>query len=116
LAQGKALDGVKISFDSPDGGRVNHFVVAPRSVVEDFSRRRVTASDGDSFSLQSLGFNPGDSFFISVAAANRQGHESLVAYPEVRCDSKGCAIPASAFNVTAPLPPPPPAKDDAEHE
>jgi hypothetical protein len=34
----------------------------------------------------------------------------------VRCDSSACAIPSYAYNVTAPLPPPPPAKDPAEDD
>jgi hypothetical protein len=40
----------------------------------------------------------------------------LFAYPEVRCDSNSCVIPANTFNVTAPLPPLPAAKDDAEDD
>jgi hypothetical protein len=63
-------------------------------------------------SPQTLGFNPGDSFYISVAAVDRNGHESLFAYPEVRCDANSCAIPSYAFDVTAPLPMPPPPPPD----
>jgi hypothetical protein len=116
LAQGNAVDGVKISFDRPDGGKVDHFVVAARSVNENFYRQRLTVSHDEKISPQALGFNPGDSFFISVASVGKQGHESLFAYPEVRCDSTSCVIPSYAFNVNAPLPPPPPAKDDADDE
>src|SRR5207244_4467609 len=67
-------------------------------------------------SPRTLGLNHGDIFFVSVSAVDAQGHESLFAYPEVRCDSAGCAIPSYAYNVTAPLPPPAPAKDPAEDD
>jgi hypothetical protein len=110
------VQGVQVNFQDPDGGDVDHFIVAARSVSENFYRQRITISDGDEVSAQTLGVNPGDSFFISVASVDKLGHESLFAYPEVRCDSTSCAIPANAFNVTAPLPPPPPAKDDAEDD
>jgi hypothetical protein len=93
--------------------------VAARSVNENFYRQRIAISPSDKnqvVSPQALGLNPGDSFFISVAAVDDQGHESLFSYPEVRCDSNSCAIPSYASNVTAPLPPPPPAKDDAEDD
>ena len=115
-AAGNSVQGVKVDFKSPEGGQVDHFVVAARSVSENFYRQRVNVSKGDQVSAQTLGLNPGDSFFISVAAVDKQGHESLFAYPEVRCDSSSCASPANAFNVTAPLPPAPPAKDDADEE
>jgi hypothetical protein len=82
-------------------------------VSENFYRQRITISNGDTVSAQTLGLNPGDSFFISVASVDDRGHESLFAYPEVRCDSNSCVVPANAFNVTAPLPP---AKDDAEDD
>jgi len=115
-ASGNSVQGVQVNFQDPDGGNVDHFIVAARSVSENFYRQRITISDGDEISAQTLGLNPGDSFFISVASVDKLGHESLFAYPEVRCDSTSCAIPANAFNVTAPLPPPPPAKDDAEDD
>jgi hypothetical protein len=69
-------------------------------------------------SAQTLGLNSGDSFYISVAAVDSRGHESLFAYPEVRCDANSCAIPSYAFDVTAPLPlpPPPPPDKDADDD
>ena len=54
------------------------------------------------------------SFFISVAALDNQGHESLFAYPEVRCDSAGCGAPASALSATRPESPS--AAKDVEDE
>jgi hypothetical protein len=118
-ANGNALQGVKIKFDEPEGSHVDHFVVAARSVNENFYRQRVSISGSEAhpvISPQALGLTPGDSFFVSVAAVDKLGHESLFAYPEVRCDSSACAIPPYAYNVTAPLPPPPPAKDPAEDD
>src|SRR5215472_2947188 len=114
-AGGNSVQGVRVHFDGPDGGQVDHFVVAARSINENFYRQRVVLSDDDgggAISAQTLGLNPGDSFYISVASVDKQGHESLFAYPEVRCDSSTCAIPSYAFNVTAPLPPPPPVMDE----
>lgn len=120
-ATGNSTQGVNIQFGGPEDGNVDHFVVAARSTAENFYRQRIVISQGgnsqgtnNTISAQTLGFNPGDSFFISVAAVDRQGHESLFAYPEVRCDATACSIPANAFNVTAPLPPPPPATDDVD--
>ena len=46
--------------------------------------------------------------FVSIAAVDAAGHESLYAYPEYRCDSKNrCSQPANALNVTAIAPPTP---------
>jgi hypothetical protein len=116
-ASGNAVQGVKLHFDGPDGGHIDHFVVAARSVNENFYRQRFVISDGRRISPQDLGLNPGDSFYISVASVDKQGHESLFAYPEVRCDSTSCAIPSYAYNVTAPLPlPPPPPEPDADDD
>jgi hypothetical protein len=118
-ASGNAVQGIKIRFDEPEGVHADHFVVAARSVNENFYRQRVSISHGDEHQVISpgaLGLNPGDIFFVSVGAVDKSGHESLFAYPEVRCDSNACAIPPYAGNVTAPLPPPPPAKDPAEDD
>jgi hypothetical protein len=50
---------------------------------------------------QQLKIAPGQSFFVSVSAQGEDGHESLFAYPEFRCDASGCAIPGGATNITA---------------
>jgi hypothetical protein len=116
-ARGNAVQGVRVRFEGPEGGHVDHFVVAARSVNENSYRQRVVIShDGGRISPQALGLNPGDSFYVSVAAVDKQGHESLFAYPEVRCDSASCAIPPYAFDVTAPLPMPPPVPDDSNED
>jgi len=97
-ATGNSLQGIKLNFNGPQDGDVNHFVVAARSVNENFYRQRMTVSEGDSqlISPQALGLNPGDSFFVSVSTVDSAGHESLFAWPEVRCDSSACAIPPYA--------------------
>jgi hypothetical protein len=120
-ANGNAVQGITIDFEEPGGHHhpdeqhVDHFVVAARSVNENFYRQRVTISHHDEhhvISPQDLGFNPGDSFFVSVAAVDKQGHESLFAYPEIRCDSNSCVIPPHAKDVKAPLLPPGKDPDD----
>jgi len=116
-ARGSATAGVRLTFEQPEEGRVDHYVVAARSINENFYRQRVViAHPGVFISPQTLGFNPGDGFYISVAAVDRQGHESLFAYPEVRCDPTTCAIPSYAFDVTAPLPMPPPPPPDHDSD
>jgi Peptidase family M28 len=113
-ATGNSVQGVHIRFDGPDDS-VDHFVVAARSINENFYRQRVVLSDEGGerpISAQVLGFSAGDSFYISVASVDKKGHESLFAYPEVRCDSSSCVIPSYAFDVTAPLPMPPPPPPD----
>ena len=117
-ATGNSAQGIAPTFEEPQGGHVDHFVIAARSVNENFYRQRVTVSDDSPgiISAQALGLNPGDTFFVSVASVDKAGHESLFAYPEVRCDSTACAIPSYANNVTAPLPPPPPTKDPADED
>jgi hypothetical protein len=40
-------------------------------------------------------------YWVSAIAVDEQGHESLPAYPEVRCASDGCAVPADALDPTA---------------
>ena len=104
-ANGNAVQGVTLNFNGPQDGDVDHFVVAARSVNENFYRNRITVSEGDGqlISPQTLGLNPGDSFFVSVSTVDSQGHESLFAYPEVRCDSTSCVIPSYATNVTMPV-------------
>jgi len=115
-ARGNAVAGVKLQFEAPEDSRVDHYVVAARSINENFYRQRIVIAHpgGQAVTPQTLGFNPGDGFYVSVASVDAQGHESLFAYPEVRCDSSNCAIPSYAFDVTAPLPmpaPPPPDHD-----
>src|SRR6516162_175174 len=95
---GNAVQGIRLSFSGPQDGNVDNFVVAARFEDEHFDRQRITVSEGDSrlISPQALGLNPGDSFFVSVSTVDSAGHESLFAWPEVRCDSGSCVIPSYA--------------------
>lgn len=97
-ATGNSIQGIKLNFNGPQNGDVDHFVVAARSVSENFYRQRIIVFEGDGrlISPEALGLNPGDSFFVSVSTVDSAGHESLFAWPEVRCDSSACAIPPYA--------------------
>jgi hypothetical protein len=86
----------------PEAGQVHHFVVAARPVRENFYRRRVRlprSATSAHVSADDLHLTPGESFFVSVAAVDEAGHESLFAYPESRCDAIRCAVPAGALDV-----------------
>jgi len=94
-AVGNAVRGVQVSFQAPVYGNVDHYVVAARSVSENFYRQRIPTKISTAQALitpAQLGLNSGDSFFISVASVDQQGHESLFAYPELRCDSTQCIV------------------------
>ncbi len=64
-ATGNAIQGIKLNFNGPQNGDVDHFVVAARSVSENFYRQRIIVSEGDGqlISPQALGLNPGDSIY-----------------------------------------------------
>jgi Zn-dependent M28 family amino/carboxypeptidase len=106
-AAGDAVNGVTVSFNgSSGGGEIDHFVVAARPVTENFYRKRVRfeVDNNDRFiTPEALGLTPGGAFFISAASVDANGHESLFAFPEVRCDSTGCAVPAGVASATAPV-------------
>lgn len=106
-AAGNSVQGITVSFGGVDDDTVAHVIVAARSVNENFYRQRVVLSDEENeqvISPQALGFNPGDSFYVSVASVDRHGHESLFAWPEVRCDASACAIPSYATPPPAIIP------------
>jgi hypothetical protein len=74
-------------------------------VTENFYHQRVNLGPDNGnrvISPETLGITPGDAFFVSVASVDEAGHESLFAFPEVRCDSAGCAIPAGVQAAMAP--------------
>lgn len=99
---GDSFAGVTVSWAAPEAGEVHHYLVAARSTRENFYRERVRVSAGQSsaqLSADDLGLTPGESFFVSVAAVDEDGHESLFAYPEYRCDATGCVVPAGALDV-----------------
>jgi hypothetical protein len=93
-----------VTWTAPASGIVDHYVVAARPVTENFYHSRVRAG-ASATSAQvapaDLGVDPASPYFLSVAAVDAAGHESLFAYPEYRCDASGCVVPAGALNVTA---------------
>src|SRR5882762_4222518 len=46
-ASGNSVQGITLSFSGPQNGDVDHFVVAARSVSENFYRQRVVVNEGD---------------------------------------------------------------------
>src|SRR5262249_52689939 len=94
---------LKLGWTVSEPDRIDHFVVAARPVTENFYRGRVdvAASSRSSFGKASALGVPDGPFFVSVAAVDAAGHESLFAYPEYRCTPGGCAVPTGAMDVTA---------------
>jgi hypothetical protein len=97
---------IQASWTAPAAGpAVHHYVVGARLSTDNFYQARVTApATALSATLglqQDLGIAPGSTFYVSVAAVDAFGHESLFAYPEYRCTAAGCSVPSDALNVTA---------------
>jgi hypothetical protein len=102
---GSAASTVTVRWEEPSAGPVDHFVVAARSTAEDLYRKRVEVPGDEtsrSFTPADFGLAAGENFFISVAAADEQGHESLFAYPEFRCDASECIVQPGSLDVVAP--------------
>jgi len=97
---------IQVAWTAPAAGpAVHHYVVGARISTDNFYQARVTAPapalSANSGLQQDLGIAPGSTFYVSVAAVDAFGHESLFAYPEYRCTAAGCAVPSDALNVTA---------------
>jgi hypothetical protein len=96
--------GPTVTWSVPSTGPVDHYVVAARPVTENFYHSRVAvpgAATSAALTPAQLGVQGAAAYFVSVAAVDAHGHESLFAYPEVRCDASGCAVPPLALAVTA---------------
>ncbi len=91
---------LSIAWQAPVAEAVDHYVVAVRSVRENAYRTRVMAA-GTTLTTALAAADAQDPIYVSVAAVDADGHESLFAYPELRCDPTGCAPPADADDVTA---------------
>ncbi|HMI84935.1 MAG TPA: M28 family peptidase [Polyangiaceae bacterium] len=86
------------------GPAVDHYVIAARPSTQNFYATRVTVPVGTmsrSVTAAELGLSGSGTFYISVAAVDAIGHESLFAYPEYRCDTSSCVVPSDALDVTA---------------
>jgi hypothetical protein len=98
---GNAVTGMMLSWNPPPTGAVDHYVIGARSTSENLYRQRVVSNaTARSVTPAELGLNGGESFYISVASVDAKGHESLFAYPELRCDASACVVPAGALDIT----------------
>jgi hypothetical protein len=96
---------ITLSWSAPVSGfAVDHYVLSGRATTENFYRTRVSVPGNvasRTVSVADLGLSDAPSFFVSVAAVDAEGHESLFAYPEYRCDASGCLVQAGSLDVTA---------------
>jgi len=97
---------VRLTWAAPAAGpAVDYYVISARPVTENFYRTRFvvpgTATTTDARVNEDLGIAEGADYFVSVAAVDGGGHESLYAYPEYRCSPNGCVVPDGALDVTA---------------
>jgi hypothetical protein len=82
---------------------VDHYVIAGRAVSENFYHARALApatATQASVTPSDLGLTGVPAFFVSVAAVDAQGHESLFGYPEYRCDATSCVVQPGSTDVT----------------
>ncbi len=104
-ATGTAAGRVTIGWAAPASGpSVDHYVVAARPVTENFYHTRVAVpANQTSFAVSAsdLGIAGTSAFYISVGAVDADGHESLFAYPEYRCDAASCVVPPGSLDITA---------------
>jgi Fibronectin type III domain len=107
IATGISSSTVQLAWSPPaSGSAVDHYVISARTSAENFYRTRMVVSGGLTSAtadvFQDLGIPPATAYYVSIAAVDAAGHESLYAYPEYRCDSTNtCSQPADALNVTA---------------
>src|SRR6266545_3467886 len=96
---------VTINWSAPlTGPPVDHYVVAARPTSENFLHTRFPVpknQTSQSVSPDDLGVTGAAAFYISIAAVDAGGHESLFAYPEYRCDSMSCVVPPGSLDITA---------------
>ncbi len=105
-AQRLSSNSVRLNWAAPSSGpAVDHYVISARTTAENFYRRRfsvsATATTATVRPIEDLGLPSGTSYFVSIAAVDIAGHESLYAYPEYRGTSSGCVVQSGSTNVTA---------------
>ncbi len=106
IAKRVSGNSVRLAWTAPASGPgVDHYVISGRPVTENLYRARsVVPGSATSWSVslsEDLGLPSGSPFYVSVAAVDGAGHESLYAYPESRCTLSGCEAPGDALDVTA---------------
>jgi hypothetical protein len=103
-ASGSA-DAPTLTWSAPETGNADHYVVALRAATDNLYRARGLLASATSATVTpadiGIGIPSGTPYFVSVAAADAAGHESLFAYPEYRCDTTGCVVPPAALNIIA---------------
>ncbi len=107
VATGVSSQTVKLTWSTPaSGSAVDHYVISARSYTENFYRTRffvpagLTSATVDA--VRDLGIPSGTPYYVSIAAVDPSGHESLYAYSEYRCDATNiCSQPSDALDVTA---------------
>jgi hypothetical protein len=105
-AQRLSSNSVRLTWAAPSSGSpVANYVISARRTTENFYRTRFTVSGTATTAtvrpIEDLGLPSGATYFVSVAAVDAAGHESLYAYPEYRCTSTGCVVQSGSTNVTA---------------
>jgi len=103
VASGSNASPVTVSWAAATPGEIDHYVIAARPITSNFYTKRIVVSGSATsatVSSSTLDIPSGTSFFISVAAVDADGHESLFAYPEYRC-STVCEVQSDSLNVTA---------------
>lgn len=107
VASGSSSGTVSLTWSPPSSGPpVDHYVISARSSAENFYRARFLVSASSSSAtadiVRDLGIPSGTPYYVSIAAVDAGGHESLYAYSEYRCDANNtCSQPADALNVIA---------------
>lgn len=97
----------KLTWSPPaTGAAVDHYVISARTSAENFYRTRFFVSGSlttaNARVTLDLGIPSGTTYYVSVAAVDASGHESLYTYSEYRCTSTNtCSRPSDALNVTA---------------
>jgi hypothetical protein len=105
VASGSNSSPVTVGWAAAIAGGVDHYVIAARPVTSNVYTNRIVVSGSAisaTVSPTELGIPAGASFFISVAAVDADGHESLFAYPEVRCGTV-CEVQPASLSVTTTL-------------
>jgi hypothetical protein len=105
VATGSSSSPVTVGWSAAAPGGIDHYVIAARPITSNVYARRIVVSGSATsatVSPSTLEIPSGTSFFISVAAVDADGHESLFAYPEYRCGTV-CEVQPSSLNVTTTL-------------
>lgn len=98
---------VRLTWSAPASGPpVSYYVISARTTSENFYRTRFAVAgsltSATARKVLDLGIPSSSSYYVSIAAVDAGGHESLYAYSEYRCTSNNtCSRPSDALNVTA---------------